>query len=300
LQNNLFLPLSISTVLSIQNSTALVQQLTTIIYRRNIMALNPRPNPFVVVSANTGSMIVNYLDRQTNQAGLTYGVGYQFLTQGRFEPEEIQRILALLNLRRQYFGDGVVMLDCGANIGAVTIPAGIEMTGWGKVISFEAQERIYYALAGNVAINNCFNVKAIYSAIGNPVGQEYLDIPIIDYTIPSSFGSLELRPNQYNEFIGQQIDYQKTQKVPLVSVDSLELDRVDFIKIDVEGMEVDALKGALNTIEKYKPILTVEFLKSGYEPVAQFLAALGYQLFVYDLNILAVHQNDPCLANINS
>ena len=170
------------------------------------MALNPRPNPFVVVSANTGSMIVNYLDRQTNQAGLTYGVGYQFLTQGRFEPEEIQRI------------------------GAVTIPAGIEMTGWGKVISFEAQERIYYALAGNVAINNCFNVKAIYSAIGNPVGQEYLDIPIIDYTIPSSFGSLELRPNQYNEFIGQQIDYQKTQKVPLVSVDSLELDRVDFIK----------------------------------------------------------------------
>ena len=264
------------------------------------MALNPRPNPFVVVSANTGSMIVNYLDRQTNQAGLTYGVGYQFLTQGRFEPEEIQRILALLNLRRQYFGDGVVMLDCGANIGAVTIPAGIEMTGWGKVISFEAQERIYYALAGNVAINNCFNVKAIYSAIGNPVGQEYLDIPIIDYTIPSSFGSLELRPNQYNEFIGQQIDYQKTQKVPLVSVDSLELDRVDFIKIDVEGMEVNALKGALNTIEKYKPILTVEFLKSGYEPVAQFLAALGYQLFVYDLNILAVHQNDPCLANINS
>lgn len=117
------------------------------------MALNPRPNPFVVVSANTGSMIVNYLDRQTNQAGLTYGVGYQFLTQGRFEPEEIQRILALLNLRRQYFGDGVIMLDCGANIGAVTIPAGIEMTGWGKVISFEAQERIYYALAGNVAIN---------------------------------------------------------------------------------------------------------------------------------------------------
>lgn len=88
--------------------------------------------------------------------------------------------------------------------------------------------------------------------------------------------------------------------MPLVSVDSLELDRVDFIKIDVEGMEVDALKGALNTIEKYKPILTVEFLKSGYEPVAQFLAALGYQLFVYDLNILAVHQNDPCLANINS
>ena len=266
------------------------------------MTFITKPNPFILVSTNIGSMIVNHLDRQTNLANITYGVGHQLLTQSSFDPEEVQKLLICLNLRRQYFGDGVVMLDCGANIGAITIPASTEMTGWGKVISFEAQERIYYALAGNIAINNCFNAKAIYSALGNPVNQEstpaYIDIPIVDYTVPSSFGSLELRPSPNNEFIGQQIDYQRTQKVPMISIDSLALPRVDFMKIDVEGMEVDVLNGALNTIEKYKPIMTVEILKTGFDPVAQLLAPLGYQLFEYGINIFAIHQDDPVLQHV--
>jgi hypothetical protein len=49
-------------------------------------------------------------------------------------------------LRRQYFKDGVVVIDCGANIGAHTIEWGKRMTGWGSVLAIEAQERIYYAL----------------------------------------------------------------------------------------------------------------------------------------------------------
>ena len=119
-----------------------------------------RPLPFILASTNTGAMIVNHQDYAHDQHGNTYGVGYQYLSRGSFDPSEIELVLNLLNLRRQYHGDGVTALDCGANIGAHTIAWGIEMTGWGKVISFEAQERIYYALAGNIALNNCFNVRA--------------------------------------------------------------------------------------------------------------------------------------------
>ena len=63
-------------------------------------------------------------------------------------------------LRRRFHGDGVVAIDCGANIGVHTVEWAIAMTGWGSVVAIEAQERIYYALAGNIAINNCFNAIA--------------------------------------------------------------------------------------------------------------------------------------------
>jgi len=47
------------------------------------------------------------------------------------------------------------------------------MTGWDHVLSFEAQERLYYAVAGNIARNNCFNVKAIHAAVGNTDGSSH-------------------------------------------------------------------------------------------------------------------------------
>ena len=167
-----------------------------------------RPLPFILASTNTGAMIVNHQDYAHDQHGNTYGVGCQYLSRGSFDPSEIELVLNLLNLRRQHHGDGVTALDCGANIGAHTIAWGIEMTGWGKVISFEAQERIYYALAGNIALNNCFNVRAIHAALGNTKilpdpAAHFLDIPVPDYTKNASFGSLELRPSEHNEFIGQ-------------------------------------------------------------------------------------------------
>jgi FkbM family methyltransferase len=53
------------------------------------------------------------------------------------------------------------------------------MHGWGQVIAIEAQERVYYALAGNIAINNCFNARAMLAAVGNQSG--VLRIPRPDY-----------------------------------------------------------------------------------------------------------------------
>jgi FkbM family methyltransferase len=78
--------------------------------------------------------------------------------------------VSVLNLRRQYFKDGVFAIDCGANIGIHTVEWAKCMTGWGSVLAIEAQERIYYALAGNIAINNCFNAVAFHAAITDKPG----------------------------------------------------------------------------------------------------------------------------------
>src|ERR1700739_3264969 len=162
-------------------------------------------------------MILNRLDYRMNDRGGTIGLGLQILDFGSFGIREIKLVLELLQLRRKYHGDGVVAFDCGANIGVHTIDWAKSMTGWGSVIAIEAQERIYYALAGNIAINNCFNAIAVHGAVSSESG--VMQIPPPNYLVPSSFGSLEMRQRDGNEFIGQAIDYQNTVNVRKVALD---------------------------------------------------------------------------------
>src|SRR6202000_1840143 len=160
---------------------------------------------FVLASSNHGTMIVNRNDYRMIDAEHGYGVGFQILQTGSFDPTEVRLVLDLLALRRKHHGDGVVAIDCGANIGVHTIEWAKAMTGWGSVLSIEAQERIYYALAGNIAINNCFNALAVNAAVSSESGT--MQVPNPNYFTPSSFGSLELRQRPNTEFIGQHIDY---------------------------------------------------------------------------------------------
>ena len=241
-------------------------------------------------------MIVNHNDYYRDGKGNTWGVGYQILNTGSFDQQEVDFIVALLERRRKNFGAGVVALDCGANIGVHTVEWARAMYGWGEVLAFEAQEKIFYALAGNVVINNCLNVSARHCAVGERCGE--IEIPEPDYLVPASFGSLELKKTGKNEFIGQQIDYQKTRRVPLVSIDSLRLPRLDLIKIDVEGMEEDVLKGATESIATHSPIMMIEILKTDETAVERILLAVGYKCYVLGYMLLAVHVNDPLTRNI--
>src|SRR5579864_4859075 len=96
-------------------------------------------------------------DHGTVNGNEGFGVGLQLLENAHYDPDEVNLLLRALDLRRQCYGDGVVAIDCGANVGVHTIEWAKHMTGWGAALAIEAQERIYYALAGNIALNNCFN-----------------------------------------------------------------------------------------------------------------------------------------------
>ncbi|HXX25263.1 MAG TPA: FkbM family methyltransferase [Pseudolabrys sp.] len=247
---------------------------------------------FVLAASNNGTMILNRFDyRMTgpDQGGI--GVGLQLLETGSFDPVEIELALQLLQARQRFHGDGVVALDCGANIGAHTIEWAIAMTGWGSVIAIEAQERIYYALAGNIAINNCFNAIAMHAAVSSEPG--IMNMPVPDYFTPSSFGSLELKPRVNTEFIGQPIDYSKTVAVQQISIDSMALPRVDFIKLDIEGMEMEALAGAKQTIARCHPIVLAETIKAGRDNILAFFEGHGYKIVDAGINMLAIHKGDP-------
>ena len=253
---------------------------------------------FVLAASDQGTMIVSRLDYRMTSPTTGFGVGYQLLELGAFDAAEVSMALTVLNLRRQYFKDGVLAIDCGANIGVHTIEWAKRMTGWGSVLAIEAQERIYYALAGNIAINNCFNAVAFNAAISDKPGT--LKIPQPNYLLPASFGSLELRKTSNTEFIGQAIDYSEGSltAVQAISIDSLKLPRIDFIKVDVEGMEMEALNGATESIARTKPALLVESIKTNATTLREWLTARDYKIFQVGINFLAVHASDPILPHV--
>jgi FkbM family methyltransferase len=260
---------------------------------------NRRPIAFIVAATNHGSMLVNRHDYRLVEGG-GYGVGFQLLNTSAFDPEEVDFALQLLRGRRRHFGDGVVAIDCGANVGVHTIEWAKEMFGWGSVTAFEAQERIFYALAGNITLNNCFNARAVWAAIGRQRGSIFVPTP--DYFVPSSFGSLEIQQRANTEFIGQPIDYagDDMQVTPMTAIDDLLLDRLDFIKIDIEGMEMDALMGAEASIARFKPQLLIEKIKSDESAILAFVGRHGYKVFAAGINLLAVHGDDPAANQVST
>lgn len=253
---------------------------------------------FVLGSTQHGPMLFSRLDYRMVDANQGYGVGFQLMEKGSFDPEEINFVKQLLLARRKHHGDGVVALDCGANIGVHTIEWAKLMEGWGSVTAFEAQERIFYALAGNITLNNCFNARAVLAAVGDKTG--HIDIPNPNYLESSSFGSFELAKTANTEFIGQDIDYENGPKtrIPMITLESLALKRLDLLKIDIEGMEMQALDGASDMIEKTRPIVVIEVIKSDKAEIESYLGSMGYTLFAFGLNYLAVHQDDPVLGDI--
>jgi FkbM family methyltransferase len=257
----------------------------------------PRKLAFLTAATEHGTMILNRFD-QFIEGERGCGVGLQLLENACYDPDEVNLLLHALDLRRLCYGDGVIAIDCGANVGVHTIEWARHMTGWGAVLAVEAQERIFYALAGNIAINNCFNARAFNAAVSSKPGT--MKIPVPNYTMSGSFGSLEMKWREKAEFIGQPIDYanDKMVDVQTISLDSLNLSRIDLIKIDVEGMELDVLEGAANSIAKLHPMLFVETLKSDKDAIRAWLQNLGYTTLDVGFNFFAIHGADKGLAQI--
>jgi FkbM family methyltransferase len=250
--------------------------------------------PFVLASTREGPMIVSRLDYTPGMGARGAGVGYEYLSSGEFDRGNIELLEKLAFDRRGTHGESLVIVDGGANIGAYSIALGKYIEPWdGVVLAFEPQEPIYYALCGNIALNNCFNIKASRSALaanGNVIG-----VPGLDYRKPATFGGLSLNPalHSLTEEFGQAPDWDNVDAVPVTVIDRLNLPRLDILKLDIEGMELDALAGARNTINKYKPIIFVETFIVGRQRLHDFFGDKYYEKEVSRLMSIFLHRDDP-------
>ena len=186
---------------------------------------------------------------------------------------EIQLILALADL----LPDGSVAIDAGANIGLIAVPLAQRLAPRsGAVIAFEPQRLIYYMLAGNAAHAGLENLFCHQFALGSKGGT--ITVPQLDMHANQDFGQLSLaKPAQEGD------------AVQLLAIDELGLGRLDFIKIDVEFMELEVLEGARTSIDTFRPLIWIEIWPQQHGVVSEWLQKRNYSLsIVDDLNFLAV------------
>ncbi|HEY4370629.1 MAG TPA: FkbM family methyltransferase [Burkholderiales bacterium] len=235
-----------------------------------------------LVKSSQGLFIINRYDT---------GVGMQLGNYNAYAPEEVAIIQQLV---RAAPADPVV-LDIGANIGVVTLAMARAAGRGGLVHAFEAQRVVFHMLAGNMALNGVENVHCHHMAVGAQAGNAR--VARLDYRAQGSFGSLELNRETQSD-LGQQAQDGAFEEVRMDSIDSLQLPRVDVIKIDVEGMEPEVLAGAARTLRAHRPLLYVEHLKTGREPLWRLLRDLGYLAFEMQDNFIGLPQGDPRTAAI--
>jgi FkbM family methyltransferase len=251
-------------------------------------------HPFELMETKHGNLIINKFD----ELSPFWGVGSQIMRRGYYDMPEINLTKEILIQSRKKYGDGVIALDCGANIGVHSVEWGKLMNGWGSVYSFEAQTPIYYALCGSLVLNSCFNVIAKNIALGKTNG--HIGVPDINYFKNSSFGSVEIKQRENTEWIGQEINYNNTYEIPLSTIDAFNFERIDLIKVDVEGMEEDVFNGFLITIEKLKPTIFFEHSKSNKNCLELILKSRGYNIQYEGNNALAIHNESQITINLSN
>jgi FkbM family methyltransferase len=139
---------------------------------------------------------------------------------------------------------GAVVVEVGANIGAHTVELARLAGRGGEVHAFEPQRIVFQALCANLALNQCTNVFARHAAVGAHAGT--IRVPFHDPSVRFNFGGVSLRNVDDGEV------------VPLVTLDSFELHACHLLKVDVEGMEVEVLKGSEKLIMAHRPIMYLE------------------------------------------
>lgn len=178
-----------------------------------------------------------------------------------------------LNLLARLHQPGKLIVDGGANIGNHAVFfAGVIGA---PVIAFEPQPFNHGLLAANVHLNRLEErIDARRIALGNQAGR----ISLVQ-AIPDNYGSFTADTSLVRQRDGDALPATPFE-VPLSTLDAELADHmnaVSIIKLDLEGMELDALRGARSLINESLPVIAVEcFTRSLYQKIKEFLADFDY------------------------
>ena len=174
--------------------------------------------------------------------------------------------------------DNPVFFDVGANLGSFTF--GLAKTikeKNGFIHSFEPQRIVYNCLAGGIALNGYDHIYAYHAAVGK-CEESFIEAPQFNYAETCSFGSVEFSKQQKEKLHQARQENNRKEYVQIFALDDFidKIDKLDLLKVDVEGMEEFVLESAKQIISKYKPILFVEFKKSSKARLKKIIERLGY------------------------
>jgi FkbM family methyltransferase len=160
-----------------------------------------------------------------------------------------------------------VVADIGANIGVFSIPMARRVGEKGRVLCFDAQPYACQLLQLNAQLNHLNNVQIFPCGLG--ARDEMREIEGLDYTRDGNFGGACF----LHKGTGLRASFKKFDDV-------FQETRLDFLKIDVEGMEIDVLRGAHATLQRFRPALYMENHPGEHAAeLIRTLLALGYRMW---------------------
>lgn len=186
-----------------------------------------------------------------------------------------------LPILERHLNERSVFLDLGANQGEFSIAAA-RIAKHGKVIAFEPVAEYRERLLENVRLNQFTNIVAVPVALGDSEGS----VPI--YDVEQEFFDGTRNEGVTSLFAAEgrnrPREYVKVRRLDDV-LNEMGVSRVDVMKLDIEGAEWAALRGATTTIQQCRPILILEIGRetcraAGYEAesFAAWIQGLGYRL----------------------
>jgi FkbM family methyltransferase len=195
------------------------------------------------------------------------GIAMFLITEGVFEPEETKLIASTLK-------PGMVFVDIGANLGYFTTLAASVVGPTGSVIAFEPEPGNFQRLQANIAENAFKNVEPRQCALSDSPGNLTLYCDPINWGNPSLVKA-NVPPGT------------SSVEVPVSTLDAqlAEQERVDFIKMDVQGFEARVLDGARAMLARHRPTILTEFWPDGLRNAGSNpehhladMQALGYRI----------------------
>lgn len=184
-----------------------------------------------------------------------------------FDPEPLVGDLMDLKLE-----SGSVAIDLGGHYGVVSVYLSSLVGSEGRVITFEADQKNFEILKQNLEFNEVSNV-------------EVLNLGVYDRTGTLEFHSGGSYTSSFHEtsYVEKNLKKYDITQMQVVTLDErlTDLDRLDFIKIDIEGSEVEAIRGGKNILGRFFPRLIIETHivagKSTADEVEKLLREIGYR-----------------------
>ncbi len=183
--------------------------------------------------------------------------------------EELETEMIRKNLKK-----GDTFLDIGAGIGCYTVIASKIVGDEGKVIAFEPDPQYFEFIQKNLKENKCDNVLLFQKAVLNRTGKTkfYLREKIGDN-----------RVEEVNYFLAGDFKVRDCIEVETIKLDELLNERIDFIKMDIEGSQYLALEGMMNLIRKNPQVKMItelpDYKKLGF---LKLLKEMGFK--IYEIN----------------
>ncbi len=204
-------------------------------------------------------------------------IGRAMYLSGRYEPSTMHVVQRLLS-------DGACFFDVGANVGIFSLAGAVAVGSTGRVVAFEPSSREFNLLRKNIELNHLDQVITLQQAVADVPGRADLRVAEALHSGHNTLGA---------GFAYAGVVVEAVEEVQVTTIDEWvrkgSPPRVDVLKMDIEGAELRALRGARDTLSRFRPVIVVELLDlalrrcgASADEVRGLLAQSGYTLWQID------------------